>query len=159
MSKFDEEEFYDYCVNLVKDNIGAKITALNAEKADAITLETPGASDYIFDFSVKSATPDFFIYYTMLDAVPLDTVGNQSSIECNILFYFAFIDFEENDYSIRKGMRYTRALREIFLDNFNNNHQISDFEIFQVFPQSAQFQNTKKWYKVGGVEIKGVITV
>lgn len=157
MSKFDVEKFYDYAVALLKDNIGNKITELNTEKSDSITLEAPENEEYIADFNSQAVLPEFFVYYTISDVVPVQSVGEAVALEVTLMIYAAFIDYEEGDAPIRKGMRYVRALYEIFSDNFAKNSRISDFEIFQHMPQSAQFENTENWYKIAGVQIKGTI--
>lgn len=158
MSKFDAENFYDYCVNLVKDNIASKVAALNTEKSDSITLIAPDSGNYLSDYNNIAVTPSFFIYSSIIGVNVLQSVGTKASLEITVMFYVAFIDHSESDSAIRKGLRYTRGLQEIFLDNFSKNSQISDFQIFQHAPQSAQFENTSKWYKIGGIEIKGVIS-
>ncbi len=157
MSIFDTESFYDYCSELVKANIDTKIDEINAEKADAIILEKPDANDFVYDFSVQRTTPDFFFFYTLTGERPLQTNGDKVSMEISMIFYAAFVDNDVDDAAIRKGLRYSRALREIFLEDHGKQSKISDLEIISHLPESAQFQNTKKWYKIGGIEIKGSI--
>lgn len=155
---FDVESFYDYAAQVLKDNISAKVAEINTEKDDGITLEAPRSSDYYVDFNEKVISEPFFIYYTLVEARPIENVGEDVSIEVTMMFYVAFIEIDGGDEALKKGMRYTRAFQEVFKEGFAGHAQISDLEIFQHMPQSAQFEKSSKWYKIGGIEIKGTIS-
>ena len=155
--KFDVESFYNLMVKTLKDNIDTKIDEINAEKADSITLQKPrDPQDYYANFNNQMLAQTFFIYYTMISAKPLENVGGHGSVEVVMHIYAAFVDVD-GDNALQKGMRYTRALSEIFKENYDLSPHISDIEVFEHLPQSAQFEKRSKWYKIGGIEIKGII--
>lgn len=155
---FDVESFYDLAVATLKDNIDAKIDSLNAEKADAITLKKPEGDDYYPDFNEKMISKTFFISYGIVDAQVTEVVGEDVSIEVTMHVYVGFVEVNGGVEVIKQGLRYTRALHEIFTENFDASANISNIEIFQYMPQSAQFEKNSKWYKIGGIEIKGTIS-
>lgn len=157
MSKFDVESFYNHCADLFKNNIDAKVTEINNEKADSITIEAPSADQIITDFHEQILNFDFFTYYTLLEATSVDQAGSSVAYEVSMLFYVCFLDPEDGTDIIKKALRYTRALAEIFQEGNFDESRLSGLEIIQHFPQSAQFQNGSDWYKIGGVEIKGTV--
>lgn len=157
MSQFDIESFYDYCIALVKDNIGAKITEINNEKADSIVLVAPASNQYVSDFSKQLLNENLFVYYTLLDSEITGQTGHGLAQEITMLFYVCFLESENEIDTVKKSLRYTRALTEIFLNDYKSASEISTIEINQILPQSAQFQNASDWYKISGVEIKGTI--
>lgn len=157
MSQFDVEAFYDHCAGIVQDNITAKVAEINAEKADSHAIVAPTVNQFVADFSKQILNENFFIFYTLLDAQTVGQVGSYAAQEVSMLFYACFLEAEDGTDVIKKSLRYSRALTEIFLEHYRDTPEISGIEIIQHFPQSAQFQNSSDWYKIGGIEIKGTI--
>lgn len=158
MSKMDVEEFYDFTVALVRDNIDAKIDAINAEKGDTL-LQKPTSGQFVSDVTEQVLAHDFFLFYTMAPSKVLDNAGPNTSLEITMMFYVVFVDPAGGSDSFKKAVRYTRALAEIFKDNYDSYAHSSDFELVSHIPQSAQFENSSEWYKIGGIEIKGAIVI
>lgn len=157
MSRFDAEAFFDYCENLLKDKISDKVAEINAEKGDSLLI-APNDRQFITDFTEQILNEDIFFYCTMLPAENVASNGPFVSTELKMMVYVAFIDTDGGEKSRKKGFRYTRAISEIYQNAFDNLAEVSNIEIIQHIPESAQFQNESEWYKLGGVEIKGTIT-
>lgn len=157
MSQFDVESFYDFCSAVVQDNIAAKVAEINAEKADAHVIQAPTENQFVSDFSAQLLNENFFIYYELLDTEATEQAGDSVALEVMMRFYALFVEAEDGTDSVKKALRYSRALHEIFLEHYRDVPEISGIEIIQIAPQSTQFPNSSDWYKIGGVEIKGTI--
>jgi hypothetical protein len=154
MAKFDLEDFRDYFLNLIKDNLDAKIDELNAEKADSITLAKPDASHFIHKVNDQALAFDPFIHYGFSD-IKADSQAASVQWTPRMFFAFYFID-RDGGVAENKLLRYTRAMTEIIAANVTNNAMISTVKIIPLPPAIVSFGDLDGAdYQAGGIEIEG----
>ena len=152
---FDVEEFRDYFLNMIKDNIDAKIDEINADKNDSITLSKPDAAHFIADINDQALAFDPFIHYGFSE---IKTGSQAGSVQWtpSMFFAFYFLSREEADVAESKVLRYTRAMTEIVAAKVTDNAMISAVEILPLPPSIVIFDDMDgAEYKVGAIEIKG----
>lgn len=155
MAKFDLENFRDYYLNLIKNNISAKLTAITAEKADSIPLPEPDASAYIKDINDGAINVDPFVHYGFHD-VETSSQGHSIKWTPTMFFFFYFVEHGEGNVAENKVLRYTRAATEIILENSLSNSIVSAIQVNPIPPVEVKFSHMDgSPHKVGGLEIKG----
>jgi len=157
MAIFDVEGFRDYFLNLFQTELGAKITAINTEKADTITLETFVNNQYVNDMNEKVMNYNEFIFYGFPDISSIANAGYGTAQDITMSFEVVIADSEGGSVAESKIMRYTRALSEVIEDNMNKHPQISDLEYATYSPVTMALNTGTPLVKVGGISLKGSI--
>lgn len=156
MAKYDLEDFRSYFLNLIKDNMSAKLAEITAEKADSITLDAPDADHYIHSIDDQALAFDPFVHYGFSE---IESASQGGSILWKPTMFFAYYfldDSQKGDVAETKILRYTRAMVEIIAANAAQNSYISTPEIIPLPPAIVSFaMQDGSDYKVGGIEIKG----
>lgn len=138
-AKYDWESLAADIETILKNNLNTKITALDAEKADTITLDQVNSSAYFFQTmndSIANFNP--FIFYG-IDNIESEGIPSASSDEIEIAVWLV-LDDDANDLLIANRMlRYTRALKEVFEDNWNETRNRSKIVVKAFAP--VQFQD------------------
>ena len=155
--KYDVERFYFDCVQIVKDKIDDVVDALNAEKSDNITISKPTANQFKGEMTSELLNENFFILHSLGDTSEINQEGGDLALPVKMIFYAVFSDPEGDEDTLRKALRYTRALQTIFQENQEIGSQNVKIKITSHYPQSTQFENSTDWYKIGGIEIEGTI--
>lgn len=152
---YDLEDFRDYFLNLIKDNIDAKIDAINTAKADSITLKKPASEHFVSDINDQALAFDPFIHYGFSE-IKTRSQGGVVQWTPTMFFAFYFISRDKGDVAESKVLRYTKAMAEIIAENFSKNAIISNVEILPLPPTIVIFSDMDgSEYKVGAIEIKG----
>ena len=155
MAKFDVELFRDYILQIVVDNIDAKIDEINTEKNDSIILTKPDSAHFIHTLNDQALAFDPFIHYG-LSAINTEAQGGSVKWVPQMFISFYFIDRGQGDIAESKVLRYTRAITEILADKATANSLISTLEILPLPPAIVTLADQDgSNYKVGAVEIKG----
>lgn len=157
MARFDLENFRDYFLGLFQTNLSAKVTAINAEKADSITLSSFVADQYTSDMNEKVLNYEEFIYYGFPEILTNANAGMGFSQEITMSFEVVIADPNGGTLAETKLMRYTRALFEIIEENMQANPQIGDIEIEVFSPVTLTDNQGSPLSKVGGISIKGTL--
>jgi len=119
MAKFDIESLLAEIETFMKDNLNTKLLAIDAEKNDGIVLKPVDSTAYFFQtLNEKVVNLNPFIFYGVDD---IDTVsdgpGTLEDITIGVILVLA--DDAEDDTVARRMLRYNRALKELFADNFD----------------------------------------
>lgn len=157
MAKFDIESFRDYWINLIKNNLQAKLDEIMTEKGDALKLDNFSDGQWTNDLNNKVMNSDCFVLYSLIINA-LATNGQESSIEITLTIEVVFSNQEGGVPVENKILRYTRAIKEIVLANSQENENISDIEATELAPVDIRTSLESQIIKTGAVEIKGVIT-
>lgn len=117
MARFDEENLLSNLETILKNNLNNKITAINTEKNDTITLAQINSDAYQMDVEDKISNYDPYIIY-MITEQTTDKRGPATAE--NIVINIALIVTDNgSDLSIVKRMlRYRRCLKEVIEDNY-----------------------------------------
>lgn len=116
--KYDPEKLVQDLLKMFRDNLPAKLAAINTEKGDSL-LVAPDLEAWFFqNLNDSSFNFEPFVVYS-IDAMTIGS-NNTAAASKNIVVSFevAFVDHGENDSDniYRKLLRFTRALEEIFFE-------------------------------------------
>lgn len=152
--KYDIERLESDLLQIVQDNLSAKLAEIEAEKADSISLVAPSNSEY---FSTTSDAVDNRIYSIQYGVESVDTLSNSSSTaEVVRLIFLRYIpELNQQQGVVRKQLyRYARAFKEIIEENFRKIPCSSTIKITTVAPQRWQDNEFAAVYKVAGIYIE-----
>lgn len=125
MAKYDVEKLLGDLLSIAKAKLNAKLAAIDAEKADGVTMREIDDDAYFFQDLHKeyAAMKDAFCVY-MLDGMEADGIGPHTIEKPDIYFVIAVRDTMEHivpqTQDIRL-LRYQRAMKEIFEEGFSIN--------------------------------------
>lgn len=153
MPRYDIEEFLDDIETLLKAHLNNKITALNSEKSDSITLKTVSNSAYFLQsLDGPETNYDPYIFYGLEN---IETVTNMAANGHNLIVSVILCLADYEDVTISKRMfRYSRALEEVFLEHFTENEQGLKVEVHSVVPLSFKSLNSSYRTRAVGVALK-----
>jgi hypothetical protein len=159
MSKLDIELIESKILQIVKDNFSAKITEINNDKNDAITIDDIPSKNFIMNLDSEPLNSSLFINYGLADSEIIEELGSFSTVWT--LFYVVYI----NEINQMKGskirskvLRYTRALEEIITENSDKISRYTTLpKISHILPQDVE--NTERTpYKIGGIKLDIIIS-
>lgn len=151
----DVEQIIEDFIQITKDNLNDKIVEIQAEKdallgASNFDVSAIDSNAYFDQLDTRVANYDPFVYYGISD---LKTSGYASAISLDISMFnlVVFSDNFEDENAHKKALRYTRALSEIYRDNFASNRSTSGYEVSQMVPESTKFNDGDGFFKLGGI--------
>lgn len=156
MAKFDIESFRDYFLGLFQANLAAKVSEINSEKNDGITIVDIPAAQYFNDLNAAVVNYHTFIFYGFPEIKTTDRRGTSFSLEITMSVEVVISESEGGTETENKIMRYTRALAEIIAESAKHP-QISELEIELFAPISLQLNLGSPVTKAGGINIKGAV--
>ena len=156
--KYDLESLFGDIESLLNTNLNAKITAINAEKSDAVVLKSVGAAAYFLqEINGKQINFNPFILYG-LEASTSQSVHGHSVEEVIISVIIVLSDQGEDIAISNRMLRYRRCLKEVFEDNFQLISNSNMIKIQSLVPVSFQGLNSSESYRAVGVNIKTSIS-
>lgn len=157
MAKFDIESFQDSVLQIIKDNINAKIAEINTEKADSITLETIDTTNaFANDLNEVVVNFDPFVYHG-ISAINPTAIGGATSNNITLFFEVIFAYNADGNSQIRKVLRYSRILQEIVEEKQRKILGVSNLEIQQLVPLDVRLSESDQQYKIGGIHLSGTL--
>lgn len=155
MARYDIETFCSDLDTFLKANLNAKLLQLDSEKNDGITLLPVGASSYFFQTlndTVTNYNP--FIYYGV-DQVQTEGIGPATRRAYSIDIVLCFTDSGGDAPGVvaKRLFRYSRALEEIFLENWRSIGSAPKIKLQSLAPVSFKFLNSSDEYRAIGVTL------
>lgn len=159
MTKFDLESLLDAIETILQANLNTKIAAVEAEKiAQGFPVTGLAPVDNARGYFLQSWSPenlniDPAIFYGV-DHVEAVGMG-PNTVEKFILFVEIILTDEGQDSLANTRInRYTRAIKEVLQENFDQLPSSSQIKIETVRPVSFKLdQNSSEVIKVGGVSL------
>jgi len=153
MAKHDFEDVLAEIKSIVSSNFNTKLSALETEKGDGITLPTVDSNAYFMQsMNDDAANFDPFIVYGIED-IQTDSIGYQSSEK---IFVSVVILLSDNGRdAINEIMfRYSRALKEIFEENWQLNKFGIKINVTRSTVVPFVALDSSASYKAVGIEIE-----
>jgi hypothetical protein len=147
MKPRDEEFWVTKVFDLLKSNLNAKITAINVEKADTITLSSVNAGAYYY-MTFGNEMPNYLPCVVFaVDVDEASTNGAEISENVKIMVQLVVSDEMNSDpISIYKILsRYRRAIKDVFSTNYRDFHKL---EIINL-PDSPFMVGSAMYHTVG----------
>lgn len=155
--KYDIEDLASDLEAVMKNFLNPKLASLDAEKADGMTLSPVDANAYFFaSLDGKEASYNPFIVYGIDD---IATDANGSATANTITFNLALVLTDEGlDLQIvNRMLRYQRALREIFEENWSQSRNGIKLKIQSLVPVYLKGLNATYPSRVVGLNVTAVL--
>ncbi len=155
MAKYDLERLYFDIQTLLANNLNTKLTAINTEKSDTITLKSVDSNAYFLQqLNGKQINYNPFILYgeEKIDSQPL----KGASIEQVVVSVILVIEDEGEDTGNmmpQRMLRYRRALKEVFQDNFQLIENAAILKIQSLGAVAFEGLNSEASYRAIGVNL------
>lgn len=153
-TKRDLENILDDIETLLKAQYNTKLTAIDTEKADGITL-APVATGAYFMQTLNNTVANFnpFIFYGVEQIEPRDGIGPATASRYLFNIVLALADGGNDPDYARRLFRYSRALQEVFEENFAKISHSSKFRIETLEPVPLKLINSSQPYRAVGVKL------
>lgn len=154
--KYDIELVETKLLTLVKAKLPAKLTEIETDKGDGLTLDVPTDSQYYnstdIDEEVINQSPLIKYGVVINDVVSISAATAEDN---TYMFLIHFDDLNETQGVVRKKLlRYSRAFKEIFEENFKAFSFLSSLQIQTIAPHLWRENERSPVYKVAGVYIQ-----
>lgn len=154
--KYDVEKLEADLLALVKAKLPAKITEINTDKADSITLLVPTDAQYFntTDDEASASNQILTVLYGLTGGSPI-SIQSATAEENQYIFLIYFNNLNLAAGIVRRSLlRYTRAFKEVFEENFDRLSFVSNMNIITIAPQLWRENEKSPVYKVAGVYIE-----
>ena len=148
-TKYDVESFVNDILSLIQAGLPGKITAINAEKADTNSIDNIPVGAYYDNMGNQ-------VVNSTIVGIISNTVGSSTSSEVTLAFSVIFNNLNQQG-TIQKVLRYTRCLKEVVMDSFDNNSHHSNLKITEFTPLDIEM-NKGSDFKIGGIQITATIS-
>ena len=151
---YDIESLCDDIKTILTTNLNTKLTAINNEKADSITLATIDASAYAFQ-SMNGATMNFdpFIFYGVQDIQGEGGYG-QTPMQVEVAVILCLSDQGQDIDITKRVLRYGRALKEVFEEHFGDTENSAKLSVQSQVPIDIKLLNSSNPHRAIGVTLR-----
>lgn len=151
---YDLEQLCFDLQTIASANLATKLAALDTEKNDGLTLKAPASTAYFFQAlnKAQATADDVFVFFGMDDPTA-DGLGPMTVEEVEIFFIVMARDTGENQQYLRRMLRYSRALKEIFQENFSNTPWKNKLKVTSIAPVSFTIQGVPSTFMGAGVKV------
>lgn len=150
--RFDEEQILANLETVLKANLNTKITAINTEKNDSITLAAIDNNAYVMDVDDKQVNYNPYIIYMIADQTS-EACGPVTAQTLTINIAMIHSDNGMDLNIVKRMLRYRRALREVIEDNFQKINQCGNVTIESLPVLSFQKNSSSIMSKIVGINI------
>lgn len=151
---YDLEQLLFDLRDICKANLGTKLAAIDTEKNDGTTMSVPAQTAYFFQSLTKNqaAAEDVFVFFGMDDPIA-DGLGPMTIEEVEIFFIVMLKQTAESEQYLQRMLRYTRALKEIFQENFNSTPMKNKLRVSSLSPVSFNIAGVTSTFMGAGVKV------
>jgi hypothetical protein len=155
MARVDLEAVCVAIEAFMKQQLNAKIAALNTEKGDSITLsDVPDTAYYFSSFGSEMGNFDPCILYGVKNIEVIDSQGGAAIEKNTVQIYVIKADNGNDKLIARRMLRYQRALKEIFQEKWNSVLGSLHFKIFSLAPDALPLLNRDYPDQLIGIELE-----
>ena len=140
----------------MSNNLNPKITALNTEKADSISLTPVASNAYVFP-SLNGTTLNYdpFIFYGIQDIRSDTETGYGHTLESvDVVVCLVKADMGQDVDIGNRMLRYHRALKEVIEDGFDENRNGIKLKVSSLVPIEFTLMNSAQLFRAVGVLIR-----
>lgn len=154
---YDLESLMNDVKTILTSNLNTKIGDINTEKSDSITLLTVDNSAYFLqDLNSETVNYNPFIFYSCEN---IEGTGEGPNTPQEFLINIILVLADQSGYSdlSTRMFRYSRALKEIFEENFSIKSNSNFISINILAPIPLTTLNESREFKAVGIQIKSSI--
>lgn len=149
---YDAETLLSDIQTVLSDNLNTKITAINTEKNDTITLGSVASGAYFMDMDDHAANFDPIVLYSVAD-VESEGIGPATKKVYTVNVCLILNDNGQDMNIVKRMLRYGRCLEEVIENNFYQKRAWDDFKIESLPVLGFQKSGTSLRYKIVGLNI------
>jgi hypothetical protein len=154
--KCDIETIEADLLALIKSNLAAKLSEIETEKADGLTLAVPTDAQYFdsTDIDELVINEDLLIKHGLVESEVL-SISSANAEQNTYIFLIYLTNLNAPQGEMRKKLfRYIRAFKEILQENFDAFPYLSRLDVSVIAPAIWAENEQSPAYKVGGVYIQ-----
>lgn len=158
MKVYDIESFCSDIKTILTTYLNSKLTSIDSEKNDGITLK-PVASDAYFFQELNEATVNYdpYILYSV-ENIESEALGPVTSLRPTVHIILVLADQGSELAGIGTRMlRYQRALKEIFESHWTENQNGVKIKVQSLVPVQFSLMNSANSYRAIGIALTGDI--
>lgn len=156
-TQYDLENLASDLEAVMKNFLNTKLASLDAEKADGMSLLPLDNQAYFFaTLDGKEANFNPFIVYG-IDDIATDSVGPTTANTVTFNFAIVLIDEGMDLAIVNRMLRYQRALREIFEENWSQSRNGIKLKIQSLVPAFLKGINATYPSRVVGLNVTAVL--
>jgi hypothetical protein len=154
---YDLELLMDDVKSILTSNLNTKISAINTEKSDSTTLLTVDNDAYFLqDLDHRSVNYNPFVFYSCED---IEGTGFGPNTPQEFLINIILVLADQSGYTdlATRMFRYSRALKEIFEENFTIKRNANFISINVLAPIPLTTLNEAREFRAVGIQIRSSI--
>lgn len=155
---YDKEDLLFDIVSVFQNNLNTRISAINTEKNDNLTLETLSSGAYFVQEAGETSlnfSPYLFFYLSLPET---ESIESSSVDKFSVMVLIVFQDEANSNFElIRKLLRYQRAMKETVENNFSITAGSNRIKVAGVEPVIIRDQDSSRLIKTCGIEIETYI--
>jgi hypothetical protein len=157
--KFDIETALNNVKQLLQANLNTKLAAIDAEKADGITLAQIPSGAYILQSLDQAVAAQFnpFVLYG-IDKIDSNGIGPSTAKSFTVSVIIIVADPGSDPTILTRLLRYLRALEEVFEDSFGTALQREIVTVESLEPVQFRLVNSNDDCRAIGVSLKFTIS-
>lgn len=157
MSRYDVEQLLTDVETKLKASLNTKLSELDAEKNDGITLAQIDTEAYLTSLNGKEANFPVCIHYGEVDTSPEAAAGPSVAKRVVVEVAVLLSDDGSDPNILKRAYRYRRALEELFEANWGKIGPGIRLQVTSLQPVSIRSLETAAVSKVIGVQLEAVI--
>ena len=159
MARYDLESLITDLKAICQANLNAKLTAIDAEKADGLTSFQIPTTAYLFqDLRQESIAPHKAIMFFGVDDPESNGIGPATLERVEIYFIVICQRLPDALEYHTRLLRYMRALKEIFEENWHKIPNANRFTISSLSPTTLEGPGFQAGYKAVGVKVQAILS-
>jgi hypothetical protein len=154
MAKVDAELFLSRIEALLKADLNSKIEAITTEKGDSLELQPIQSEAFFFQtLGERAVNYNPFVLYAIVDGQD-EGMGPMTRENWVAEVVILVVDGGQDGAIGKRILRYRRALKEVFQDNWDKIGFGLKLRVKSLSPVSLQLANSDETYKMVGVQIE-----
>jgi hypothetical protein len=154
MGKYDLESLFADIDACLKANLTTKLAAIDTEKGDGIVLKTVNSSAYFAQtLNMGIGAYDPYLVYGVIDQAP-DGIGPATADRITMQVVLVIADPGQDPDILKRVLRYQRALRELFEQNWEKMRKGVKLRIEPTLPVQLTELDSSKEFRAVGVQLE-----
>lgn len=153
MPRYDLEELCSDIAGILQSQLNAKLAAIDSDKNDGISLAQLSSDAYFFqELNNNTINYDPFLLYGV-EAIQTVSQEGAAGQEATISVIVVLSDPGSDSDVPKRMFRYSRALKEIFEENYSLFRISVKLKIQNLMPVQFNLLNSSKIYRAVGINL------
>lgn len=159
MARYDLESLVNDLKAICQANLNTKLAAIDVEKNDGLTSYQIPITAYLFqDLRQESVAPHKAIMFFGIDDPESNGIGPATLERVEIYFIVICQRYPDAVEFHTRLLRYMRALKEIFEENWHTLPNANRYTISSLSPTTLEGPGFQAGYKAVGVKVQAILS-